>query len=61
MVSDLGHPAPKFEHEIEMIEVQHLGPPRPSGFAISFKQSAFGLLVDIVKRLIGKRAGWPRD
>src|SRR5690349_16249831 len=50
-LSDLRHPAPEFEHEVEMIERKCLGPVVPAHHAITIKYGASGLFVQIIERL----------
>src|SRR5262245_49067415 len=51
LVSDLRHPAPKFEHEIQVIKIQRLGRMFSFHVTIPVEKRALGLLAEIVERL----------
>jgi hypothetical protein len=45
----LGHPTPKFEHKIKVIEIQGLRPVPPSGVAVTFQQRIYALCIEIIE------------
>lgn len=51
LVSDLGHPTPKFEYKIQVIKVQRLLPALSSRVAITLQHCVFRLRIEIIECL----------
>lgn len=51
LVSDLGHPAPEFEHKIEVIKVQRLLPVLSSRVAVTLEQCVARPRIEIIECL----------